>query len=150
MELPEGAMLAPAGELAAAMEGITRLTRRLSPSTGLSMTAVGTLSTLERSGPRRLTELATGEAVSQPAMTQLISRLEDAGLVRRENDDPDRRVVRVHITDEGSAALAHRRGVRAERIGTLIDMLPTEHRAALMAAVPAMNALTSLVPEVDR
>src|SRR3954451_11976371 len=115
MELPEGATLAPAGELAAAMEGITRLTRRLSPSTGLSMTAVGTLSTLERSGPRRLTELATREAVSQPAMTQLISRLEDAGLVQRVTDAADRRVVHVHVTDAGRAALAHRREVRAER-----------------------------------
>jgi DNA-binding MarR family transcriptional regulator len=148
MELPEGATLAPAGELAAAMEGITRLTRRLSPSTGLSMTAVGTLSTLERSGPRRLTELATREAVSQPAMTQLISRLEDAGLVQRVTDAADRRVVHVHVTDAGRAALAHRREVRAERVGALIDMLPAEHRTALMAAVSAMNALTSMVPEV--
>ncbi|GAB3869821.1 MarR family transcriptional regulator [Kibdelosporangium lantanae] len=149
MELPEGATLAPAGELAAAMEGITRTTRRLSPSTGLSMTAVGTLATLERSGPRRLTELATGEAVSQPAMTQLISRLADAGLVRRATDSTDRRVVQVDITDAGRAALTHRREVRAERIGALLDMLAPEHRAALLAAIPAMNALTSLVPEVE-
>jgi DNA-binding MarR family transcriptional regulator len=46
----------------------------------LSLTATATLATLDRSGPSRLTWLAVREGVTQPAMTQLITRLEDAGL----------------------------------------------------------------------
>ena len=78
--------------------------------------------------------LAAREGVTQPAMTQLISRLEDAGLVRRESDPDDGRVVLVAITDEGRATLAHRRATRAERLAVILAQLSPDHRAALAAA----------------
>ena len=68
------------------MERLIGLFRSLSPASGLSLTAAATLATLERSGPSRLTWLAVREGVTQPAMTQLISRLEEAGLVQRAAD----------------------------------------------------------------
>jgi DNA-binding MarR family transcriptional regulator len=141
MDLPE-ATIAPAPELAMAIENVVRLVRRLSPSTGLSFTAVSVLSALDRLGPHRLTELATAEGVSQPAMTQLVSRLQDAGLVTRIADEDDRRVVHVHVTEAGRNELAYRRIVRAERLNELLAQLPEEHRIALQAAIPAMNALS--------
>ena len=72
-----------ASGLAAAIERLIGLFRSLSPANGLSLTAAATLATLERSGPCRLTWLAVQEGVTQPAMTQLIGRLQDAGLVDR-------------------------------------------------------------------
>ncbi|MFC0116273.1 MarR family winged helix-turn-helix transcriptional regulator [Kibdelosporangium aridum] len=135
---------APAAELAAAMESVVRLVRTLSPATGLSFTAAGVLAALERSGPRRLTELATAEGVSQPAMTQLISRLQDSGLVERVTDEHDRRVVQVHITKAGRDQVAYRRQIRAERLAELLDELDPAHYEALTAAIPAINALREL------
>ena len=73
-----------AAVLAADLERIVGLFRSLSPASGLSMTAAATLASIERLGPQRLTVLAAREGVTQPAMTQLISRLEESGLVRRE------------------------------------------------------------------
>src|SRR6516164_10498245 len=106
--------------LATALEGTLGRTfglfRSLSQPSGLSMTAATTLSTLERSGPSRLTWLAAREGVTQPAMTQLIARLQDAGLVDRAADPADGRVVQVRITADGLAVLASRRAVRAERL----------------------------------
>ena len=135
-------------ELTAALERLTRMFLRVlaSPSE-LSLTTVGTLTTLERTGPRRLTELAAGEGVTQPAMTQLISRLQDAGLAARATDPDDGRVVLVHITDTGRAALAERRAARAERLAVRLAQLTPAERAALVAALPALDALTDQAPD---
>ena len=89
MEIAQGSELALAAGIAAGVARLIGLVRSLSPPDGLSLTAAATLATLERSGPRRLTALAVEEGVTQPAMTQLIARLQDAGLVRREADPTD-------------------------------------------------------------
>jgi DNA-binding MarR family transcriptional regulator len=140
-------MHADIGEMSFALEELVRLYRRLTPPAGLSATAVVTLSSLDRLGPARLTELATQQGVSQPAMTQLVTRLQEAGLAERAPDPDDGRVVRVHVTEVGRAELARRRAVRTERLATLFDRLTARERAALFAALPAITALTRLAAE---
>jgi DNA-binding MarR family transcriptional regulator len=139
-------------ELAAALtvdlERIMGLYRSLTAPDGLSLTAAATLAAIERFGPQRLTALAAREGVTQPAMTQLISRLEDAGRVRRESHPDDGRVVLVTITDQGRATLAHRRDTRAARLAVILAQLSQDHLAALAAARPALDALAS-VPRAD-
>jgi DNA-binding MarR family transcriptional regulator len=133
-----------AAGVAAALERLIGLFRSLSPASGVSLTAAATLATLERSGPSRLTWLAAREGVTQPAMTQLIARLEDAGLVGRAADPADGRVVQVRITADGRAMLAGRRAVRAERVAALLDRISAAERDALAAALPAMDALVNV------
>jgi DNA-binding MarR family transcriptional regulator len=133
-----------AGDLGTALERVVALIRSLNTVNVMSRSASGTLATLERSGPTRLTALAVREGVTQPAMTQLISRLQDSGLVSREPDPDDGRVVRVVITDEGRAILAARRAERAERLAVLLARISPEYRAALAAALPAVEALTDV------
>jgi DNA-binding MarR family transcriptional regulator len=130
-----------AAGVAAALERLIGLFRSLSPPSGLSLTAAATLATLERSGPCRLTWLAAREGVTQPAMTQLIARLQEAGLVDRAADPADGRVVQVRLTAAGQAVLARRRAVRADRLAGLLARLSPEERGALSAALPAMDAL---------
>jgi len=130
-----------AGDLGAVLERLVALIRSLNTDNPMSRSASGTLATLERSGPSRLTALAARESVTQPAMTQLVSRLEDAGLVRREPDPSDGRVVRVVITDEGRALMARRRDERAGRLATLLAQLTPEQQQVLAGALPALNAL---------
>jgi DNA-binding MarR family transcriptional regulator len=141
-EAPEPDELA--GSLGAALERTVALIRSLNTVYVMSRSASGTLATLERSGPARLTALATHEGVTQPAMTQLISRLQDAGLVRREADPDDGRVVRVSITDDGRAVLAARRAERTQRLGVLLTRISPEHRATLATALPALEALAQV------
>lgn len=131
-----------AAEVAAGLERLLVLIRRLSPP-GLSLTAGATLSTLERSGPCRLTALAAHEGVTQPAMTQLVGRLEDQGLAERCTDPADGRAVNVQITPAGLDLLARRRAYRAERLSGLLARLSPAEQAALVAALPAINALAS-------
>jgi DNA-binding MarR family transcriptional regulator len=132
-----------AGEVAAALERLFGLFRSLNPPDGLSLTAAATLATLERSGPCRLTWLAVREGVTQPAMTQLIARLQEAGLVDRGTDPADGRVAQIRLTDEGRATVARRRAVRADRLADLMAGLTPGERDALAAAVPAMDALAN-------
>jgi DNA-binding MarR family transcriptional regulator len=125
------------------LERMVGLLRSLSQPDQLSMTSASTLAMLEREGPSRLTALSARQGVTQPAMTQLIGRLHDSGLVRRETDPADRRVVLVSITGEGKALLACRRERRAERLAALLGQLSPDNRAVLAAALPAMDALAS-------
>jgi len=132
-----------AAGVAAGLERLIGLLRWLSPPSGLSLTATATLATLGRSGPARLTALAAREGVTQPAMTQLIARLEEAGLLTRATDPADGRAVEVRITAEGQALLARRRVYRAERLTGMLAELSPEQQVALAAALPAMDALAS-------
>ena len=146
--MASGSQRALAAGIAAGVERLIGLLRSLSPADGLSPTATATLATLERSGPRRLTALAVQGGVTQPAMTQLIARLEDAGLVRGEADPADGRVVQVRLTDQGRDTLARRRAVRAERLAVILDRISPQDRAALGAALPAIDALASAQRDV--
>jgi DNA-binding MarR family transcriptional regulator len=130
--------------IAAGFERISEVLRRLTPRTELSLTAASTLRRLERSGPHRLSELFGPEGVSQPAMTQLITRLEKEGLVRRDSDPADGRVVVVSITAAGRAAVARRREGRARALAELLADLSAADHAAILAAIPALERLSDL------
>jgi DNA-binding MarR family transcriptional regulator len=132
-----------ASDVATGIERLVSLIRWLSPG-GMSLTSAATLATLEQSGPWRLTALAASEGVTQPAMTQLVGRLAEAGLAERGADAADGRVVQVQITPAGRDFVERRRQVRAERLSGLLTRLRPEDQAALAAALPAIRALTSV------
>jgi DNA-binding MarR family transcriptional regulator len=107
----------------------------------LSRTAASVLRTLRDEGPCRITELAKGEAVAQPTMTTLISRLEQQELVERRPDPHDARAVLAHLTDAGRTALAQRTATRVEAVSRRLDQLSPQERAAIVAALPALERI---------
>lgn len=121
--------------------------RRLTPRNGLSLTASSVLRRLDRHGPQRLCDLCAPEGVSQPAMTQLVTRLERDGLAERGSDPADGRVVVVSITDAGRAAMERRREASVEALSERLRVLPADDRAAILAALPAMERLSDLIAE---
>jgi DNA-binding MarR family transcriptional regulator len=129
--------------VAASLDQLVTLLPRLGPRGGLSLVAASTLATLERTGPRKLTELADAQAVTQPAMTGLVGRLAGQGLVERSPDPHDRRSVLVTGTAAGRALLAQRRNTRADTLAGLIADLDADDQAAIAAAVPAITRLVS-------
>jgi DNA-binding MarR family transcriptional regulator len=133
--------------IAAGFERFSEAFRRLTPRQELSLTAASTLRRLERSGPHRLSELFGPEGVTQPAMTQLITRLEKEGLAARGSDPADGRVVVVSITEAGRAAVARRREVRARALAELLRGLPPDDHAAILAAIPALERLSDLIAD---
>jgi DNA-binding MarR family transcriptional regulator len=119
--------------------------RRLTPRHGLSLTAASVLRRLERSGPQRLCDLYAPEGVTQPAMTQLVTRLEKDGLATRGSDPADGRLVIVSITAAGRAAVERRRVRNALALSERLRELSEEDRTAIVAALPAMERLSELI-----
>jgi DNA-binding MarR family transcriptional regulator len=108
---------------------------------GLSRTAAATLTRLQRSGPTRLTELATAEGVSQPTMSALVTRLVGQGLMSRGGDPQDARVVVLTLTPAGAELLGRRRSARADRLARALDELPAADADRITAALPALAHL---------
>ncbi len=127
--------------LVSVLEEVTRLVRRLATFGDLSLTAAMVLARLDRDGPVRLTELAVSEGLSQPGMTQLVSRLERDGLVRRQASAGDRRGVLVAVTGAGTTLVASRRAERAAALHQMMSSLDDDDRAAIAAALPALSRL---------
>jgi DNA-binding MarR family transcriptional regulator len=138
---PEDALIASGFERL--YEGL----RRLTPRDGLSLTAASTLRRLDRSGPQRLCDLYAPEGVSQPAMTQLVTRLERDGLAQRGGDPADGRVVVVSITEVGRAVVQRRRSSNIRALADRLDRLPAEDRAAIIHALPAIERLGDLIAD---
>jgi DNA-binding MarR family transcriptional regulator len=112
----------------------------------MSRSAASVLGTLRDEGPSRITELARIEAVTQPTMTTLVTRLERDGLVARSPDPDDARAVRVVITEEGLRRLARMRAERAALLDDALEELEPRERAALEAALPVLEKLSRRTP----
>ena len=130
-------------EIVASLDHLFQLLRRLTPADGIGLTAASTLRRLARDGDHRLSELAGAERVTQPAMTQLVSRLERDGLVRRRAHPGDGRVVIVTLSDAGRAVLDRRHDARVAHLEELLSGLTAADRAAIVAALPAFDRLTT-------
>src|SRR5919199_7017581 len=63
----------------------------------VSRTETGLLAALSQR-PHRITELAVREGITQPAVTQLVNRMQQRGWVGRSTDPADGRVVLVKLT----------------------------------------------------
>ncbi|MCL3995317.1 MarR family winged helix-turn-helix transcriptional regulator [Streptomyces lavenduligriseus] len=129
--------------IGAALYGLaTRAARRLPRD--MSLTSAATLATLDRTGPRRVTDLAVVEGVTQPAMTAVVRVLEESGLVERRDDASDKRVKLVCLTEAGASYVRTRRQAGVQAFERLIGKLTGDEVEALMAALPALEHLAEL------
>jgi DNA-binding MarR family transcriptional regulator len=134
-----------AGQLLSNAALLTRLlVRQLDEE--LSRTEAGLLSTLAR-GAQRITALAELEGLAQPTMTSIVKQLEQRGLVRRERQADDGRVVLVNLTKAGSVALEDYRARARAVLGTYLAEIPDEQVEALAAATDALARLVALLQQ---
>lgn len=111
---PRRAEAAPVrSDAAAIVQGLRRMVKALQlysqdvyRSYGLTAPQLWALKTLRRRGPLAAGDLAQALAVHQSSVSVLIQRLEGRGLVRRARVTPDRRFVRIELTDRGDALAA--------------------------------------------
>jgi DNA-binding MarR family transcriptional regulator len=131
-----------------------RLARQLRQQAagGLSPSQQSALASIDHHGPLTLGRLARLEQVAPPTVTRVVAKLEDDGLVARQADGTDRRVVRVEITAAGRRRLAHTRSRRnawlARRLRALHAADPTALRH-LEAALPLLEALAAAPPDQE-
>jgi DNA-binding MarR family transcriptional regulator len=131
-------------ELAARLRlALTRLSRQLRGhvASSLSASQASALSTVMRLGSPTLGELAASEQVRPPSMTRLISYLEHAGLVERQVDRADRRVVRVRVTGLGRRTLHRNRSLRDAFLVERLRRFDDVDREQIAAAVAFLERL---------
>lgn len=110
----------------------------------LSRTEAGLLNTLE-DGPRRVTGLAELEGLAQPTMTLLVKQLEERGLVRRERQVDDGRVVLVSATAAGRSALADARTEVQTALRSYLAKMTDEEVAALSTTADSLDLLIGVL-----
>lgn len=110
------------------------------------MTARTTLARLAAGEPARISDLARLEGVTQPAMTTLVNRLENEGLVGREADPSDARAALVTLTEAGRTFVEQRRVERTRTVAAQLEQLDATDQEALLAAGAAIARLTQLPP----
>jgi DNA-binding MarR family transcriptional regulator len=126
--------------------GVMRLARRLRlerSESGLTLTQLSALGTLDRHGPCTPGELAAHEKVQPPSMTRVLSHLEERGLVARAPHPTDRRQVLVALTDGARAMLIEDRRRREAWLVAHLADLSADEREALRAAVPVLERLAA-------
>ncbi|NMO89423.1 MarR family winged helix-turn-helix transcriptional regulator [Actinomycetospora sp. TBRC 11914] len=125
---------------------IGRLNRRIRVDSAAVLPPLQTsvLVTLEEHEPLRLSELARREAVTPPTMSRVLAALDDAGLLVRTPDPQDARSALVELSPEGRAMIEQLRTERTAVLAERLERLAPEHREALAAAVPALEALVTM------
>lgn len=84
------------------------------------------LSGLARTGPRSAADLAAEVGLDRSGVSRRASRLEAAGLVRREPDPADRRAVLLALTEEGARTVETMRRRLADRIEASLSSWPQD------------------------
>ncbi|HYB29097.1 MAG TPA: MarR family transcriptional regulator [Solirubrobacteraceae bacterium] len=112
----------------------------------VSRTEVGVLRNL-RGGPRRITELAADERVTQPAITLLVNRLAARGWVERIPDETDRRAVLVSLTPAGEEVFER---LRAEYRALLHEEMASLEDSEVETLAAAVGILDKLIARLAR
>jgi DNA-binding MarR family transcriptional regulator len=104
----------------------------------LSITQLRNLIILSRRGPQPVGQLASALGVSEPSASQIVDRLAQRSLVRRDADPSDRRRIIVSITEEGERMLDSVRTSRSAVAESFLDKLDDESLRALSVGTRAL------------
>lgn len=120
---------------------LLRRLRREDDASGLPAPQLSAMSVVVFGGPITLGALAAAEQVRPPTITKLVAALEEQGLVERETDAEDRRIVRVKATARGERLLYEGRRRRVASLSASVGTLPAADRAALARAIPLLEKI---------
>jgi DNA-binding MarR family transcriptional regulator len=105
---------------------------------GVSLPQMAVLTMLRERGPLTLSSLAGAVGVSAPAMSQLIDRMVQHGLVSREQDAADRRRTRLTATARSEALMERISQARRGHFERALGELPPELSRALSSALESV------------
>jgi|SRR5215208_3024701 len=122
---------------------VLRRVAREDTASGLGGPALSALSVVVFGGAITLGKLAEAERVRPPTMTRTVQGLEAAGLVRREQDAGDRRIVNIHATRRGEQVLQAARARRVTALASALESLAERDRRTLERAADLLDRLAS-------
>ncbi len=131
-----------ASELRVAVMRLARRLRTERPDTGLSLTQIATLGTIDRHGSLTPREIAEHERVQPPSMTRVLASLEQLGLIVRTPHDRDGRQHLVSLTKAAQDLLREDKRRREAWLAQRLAELTIEERELLAAAAPIIDRIT--------
>jgi len=118
---------------------LNRIVNRLNMTLAEDLKAIGVtvpeyrvLAVLMARDGRSVNELSVYTVIEQSTLSKLLLRMDSSGLVARQSDASDGRVVNVYITDEGRAVFAKVLPLALEHYRTAIAGLDEAERASLV------------------
>jgi DNA-binding MarR family transcriptional regulator len=133
--------------LTTVIEDFNTIFIRLPSVRRLNFSALSVLHTLDRRGPLRLTDLLATEQLKQPALTSLVAKLEQDGLVQRRPDPADGRASLLSLTRTGQELVRSRHTNRVAKLTALVEQLTPDERAVLAGSVDVLHRLTTLAED---
>ncbi len=130
--------------LATVIEDFNAVFIRLPSVHRLNFSALSVLHSLSRAGPMRLTDLLATEQIKQPALTSVVSKLEQTGLVSRSPDPTDGRATLLSVSSAGEMVVRYRHADRVAMLARLTDRLEDRDRAVLTEAQEVLSRLVAL------
>jgi MarR family transcriptional regulator, 2-MHQ and catechol-resistance regulon repressor len=118
-------------KLMRAAESVARRALVVVHDSGLTEGQFGVLEALYHLGPLKLSELARKHLRSPNNLTVIVDNLEKLGLVRRQRCESDRRIVFVHLTEEGDAKIAALFPLHAAAVAQEIAILSPKEQETL-------------------
>jgi DNA-binding MarR family transcriptional regulator len=129
-----------ANELRPVLLRLTRELKREIHSLGVTGGQVSLLVSIKNAPGVTAKALAELDRVSAAAMSRSLSRLEEATLIERTRGE-DRRCVGVSLTDAGEKVLRSVKQRRTAWLAARLKQLDDDSRAAIDAALPALEQL---------
>ncbi len=127
--------------LRAVIHRLARVLNDTSTGEDLTPTQYSVLALVRVRGPLGLTELAELEGINPTMLSRVVKVLDERGLIRRMQDPGDLRAARVAVTPEGEQVHDRVRALRTKVLSDSLYGLPADTAAALLAAVPDLEAL---------
>lgn len=132
-------------EVIARLRGvINRLARQFNASAtgeGLTPSQASALGLIVGRGPLSLTELAELEGLNPTMVSRVVGKLDERGLIRRVQNPKDLRAGLVEITEGGRSSHERIAQQRGRVVVEGLTRLPEADQAAIIAALPALEAL---------
>jgi len=113
---------------------------QLSKQSGLSMSQLGALFRLHRSGFCGVSNIGDHLGVTHAAASQMVDRLVQQGLLERAEDLDDRRVKKITLSPKGRKLVEESIEARRRWVEQLTDKLTVEEQESISAALVTLTA----------
>lgn len=108
-------------------------------SKDLSITEIHTLVAIGKGRSKTMTHVANLLGINVSTLTTAINKLVKKGYVERLRDDDDRRIVRIHLTEEGTEAVKAHEAFHNDMISEALSHLPEEELPKFVSSIDNLN-----------
>jgi DNA-binding MarR family transcriptional regulator len=112
-------------------------------STKMTMGQMRLVHYLMEHGPTSMRALAEHSRVVMSTMTDMADRLVRLGMIKRQQDPKDRRVVLLEVTAKGKKEFAAKHQYFREHVTKMLMSLPTKERDTMLQAIQTIVGIVS-------